>query len=281
MVERSDSHPTSDIPHPTSARILRVAADPNNLPFSNERLEGFENEIAALLGRELGAEVRYVWRAQRRGFFRDTLKEGDADVVLGVPAGFDKALTTRPYYTSSYAIVTRADRGMDAESLDDPRLRELRIGVQLVGSDGMNTPPAHALAERGMVDNVVGYTLYGDYRDQSPVRAIVDAVATGEIDAAVVWGPTAGYFAGREPVPLRVTPLSGNSGGPAQRMTFPIAVGVRRGAPQLRDEIDAVLERRREEIAQILGEYGVPRTDGAAAPAHASWREREPWNGGS
>src|SRR5436190_17452190 len=144
--------------------VLRIAADPNNLPFSNERLEGFENKIANLVARELKAEVQYLWRAQRRGFFRETLKTGDCDLVLGVPVGFQQALTTVPYYRSSYAFVYRRDSGLDLKSLDDPRLRALRIGVQLVGDDGANTPPAHALAIRGLVTNIVGYTLYGDYR---------------------------------------------------------------------------------------------------------------------
>src|SRR4051812_10916750 len=146
-------------------RILRVAADPNNLPFSNERLEGFENKIVALVARELGATVEYTWHAQRRGFVRQTIKEGNCDLVAGVPKGFDMLLTTRPYYRSTYVAVARASRHLDIRSLDDPRLKQLTIGVQMIGDDFANTPPAHALSERGCIQNVRGFTVYGDYRE--------------------------------------------------------------------------------------------------------------------
>src|SRR3954470_24124921 len=186
----------------TTKRILRVTADPNNLPFSNERREGFENKIAELIAKELDAELQYSWRAQRRGFFRETLKENRADLVLGVPAHFDMALTTAPYYRSSYAFVYRKDRGLDLHSLDDPALKKLKIGVQMIGNDGCNTPPAHALANRGIINNVVDYTVYGDYTQENPPARIIDAVANGEIDVAIVWGPLGGYFAHKEQVPL-------------------------------------------------------------------------------
>src|SRR3982751_1605283 len=209
-------------------RVLRVTADPNNLPFSNERREGFENKIAELIAKELNAELRYSWRAQRRGFFRETLKEDRADLVLGVPAHFDMALTTAPYYRSSYVFFYRKDRNLDIPSLDDPALHKLKIGVQMIGNDETNTPPAHALAHRGIVGNVVGYTLYGDYRDPNPPARIVDAVVKGEVDIAVVWGPLAGYFAKQAPVPLEVVPVS-PAADPSLPFTFSIAMGVRKG----------------------------------------------------
>src|SRR4051794_33932587 len=172
-------------PPQAKKRVLRISADPNNLPFTNERREGFENKIAELLAADLGAELRYAWRAQRRGFFRQALKEGECDLVLGVPAGFDMALTTAPYYRSTYVFVTRRDRGLAVRSLDDPALKRLRVGVQIIGDDGTNTPPAHALARRGVIDNVQGFTVYGDYREDSPPARIIDAVARGEVDVAV------------------------------------------------------------------------------------------------
>src|SRR3954469_11742113 len=134
-------------------QVLRIAADPNNLPFSNERLEGFENKIAEVVAEQLGAELRYTWRAQRRGFFRETLKSGDCDIVLGVPTGLEGALTTEPYYRSSYVFVTRKDGGLRLSGMDDVQLHAARIGVQLIGDDGANTPPAHALAMRGIITN--------------------------------------------------------------------------------------------------------------------------------
>jgi mxaJ protein len=245
-----------------AARELRVCADPNNLPFSNRRLEGFENRLADLLAKDLDARVTYTWWAQRRGFFRNTLKAGLCDVVLGVPTGLEMASPTRAYYRSTYVFVYREDRGLSITSFDDPALRDLRIGVQLAGADSANTPPAHALARRGIVRNVVGYTLYGDYERPNPPAEIVQAVARGDIDVAVVWGPLAGYFAPRQKVPLRIVPVSPAIDVPFLPFVFDIAVGVRRGDEELRNAIDAVLERRSGEIDRLLASYGVPRADG-------------------
>ncbi|HMH55230.1 MAG TPA: transporter substrate-binding domain-containing protein, partial [Gemmatimonadales bacterium] len=150
-------------PAPKPARELRVCADPNNLPFSNQRREGFENRLADLIAGELGDTVRYTWQPQRRGFLRNTLNANACDVVMGMPLGSDRVLTTRPYYRSSYVFVSRKDRHLRVRSLDDPVLRKLRIGVQLVGDDYANTPPVHALSRRGIVKNLVGYSVLGDY----------------------------------------------------------------------------------------------------------------------
>ena len=137
-------------------RELRVCADPNNLPFSNDRGEGFENRIAELLARDLGAKLTYTWWAQRRGFIRSTLAANSCDLVIGVPAGYDLVLTTRSYYRSTYVFVTRKDSRLALSSFDDPQLRKLRIGVHLIGNDGVNVPPAHALTRRGIISNVAG-----------------------------------------------------------------------------------------------------------------------------
>jgi mxaJ protein len=248
-----------------TGKELRVCADPNNLPFSNERLEGFENKIAALLARDLGERVSYTWWAQRRGFFRNTVKAGLCDVVLGVPTGLEMVAPTRPYYRSTYVFVYRADRGIDVRSFDDPALKSLKVGVQLAGDDYANTPPAHALSRRGIVANVVGFTLYGDYAFANPPARIVEAVARGDIDVAVVWGPLAGYFAPRQRAPLRVVPVSPSIDLPFLPFVFDIAVGVRRGDDELKNAIDNFLERRRPEIDAILDAYHVPRVDSAAA----------------
>src|SRR6185437_16735276 len=150
-------------PASVAAGTLRVCADPNNLPFSNRAQQGFENRIADLIGHELGEPVTYDWWAQRRGFARNTLNADECDLVVGTVAGMEMLATTRPYYRSTYVFVTRRDRHLDIRSLDDPRLRHLRIGVQLIGDDFSNTPPAHALARRGIVQNVRGYPVQGNY----------------------------------------------------------------------------------------------------------------------
>jgi mxaJ protein len=236
------------------------------MPFSNERGEGFENRIAQVLAKQLGAKLEYTWRAQRRGFFRETLKANRADVVLGVPSAFEMARVTSPLYSSAYVFVTREDRNLDIKSLDDPQLRNLKIGVQLVGDDGSNTPPAHALAKRHIVQNVRGYTLYGDYAKPNPPARIMEAVASGEVDVAIVWGPLAGYFATHENVPLSIQPVSPLADGPALPMAFTICAGVRRGDDQLFNDVEAALEKSRPQIDRILAEYQVPQVDPDKVP---------------
>jgi len=250
------------------ARELRVCADPNNLPFSNERGEGFENKIAELIANELGVTLSYTWWAERRGFIRNTLNTGSCDLVTGTTNGIEMLRTTLPYYRSGYAFVTRQD-GPKVSSLNDPILHNLRIGIQLVGEDGANPPPSEALARRGIVDNVRGYLVYGDYREQNPAAAIMDAVAKGEIDVAIVWGPVAGYFAGRESVPLKIALVTPQNDGPRVPMVFDINMGVRRDDPTLRDEINAALSKLRPKIDAVLANYGVPRADLPVEMQHA------------
>lgn len=244
----------------SSPRVLRVCADPNNLPFSNERREGFENRIAELVAREMKAELRYVWWAQRRGYIRNSLRAGLCDLFIGMPTGLDMVLVTRPYYRSTYTFVTKRSAPRIA-SFDDPRLKRLRVGVQIIGDDFANAPPAEALSHRGIVRNVRGYSVLGDYRDESPPSRIVRAVAEGEVDVAVVWGPLAAYFARQSTVPLRVVPVSPEVDVPYLPFVFDIAMGVRRGETALRDSLDAVIMRRQREIDRILADYGVPRAD--------------------
>lgn len=241
--------------------VLRVCADPNNLPFSNQRGEGFENKLAELLAHDLGERVEYTWWAQRRGFFRNTLRAGTCDIVIGVPAAFEMALTTRPYYRSTYVFLTRKDRHLDLTSLDDPTLKKLKIGVQIIGDDFSNAPPAHALSRRNIVGNVKGYTVYGDYSQPNPPARIVDAVAKGDVDVAIVWGPLAGFFAKQSDVPLEIVPVSPQIDQPFLPFVFDISMGVRRDDQQLRDQIEEVLEKRRDEVDRILRDYAVPRVD--------------------
>ena len=238
-------------------RQLRVCADPHNLPFSDEKEEGLENALAKLVARALDADLQYTWLPQRRGFVRNTLKAKRCDVMMEAPAGYGRAATTTPYYRSTYVFVTRKDRKLDVRSFDDPVLRKLRIGVQIVGDDYANPPPAAALARRGLGANVVGYSVYGDYSTAAPLSPIMDAVADGKIDVAVVWGPIAGWFAQRARVPLVLTPTPALDAG-GLPLTFDIGMGVRRGDEALLHELDGVIKSRRREIDAILRRYGVP-----------------------
>jgi mxaJ protein len=244
-----------------AVRTLRVCADPNNLPFSNLHGDGLENALATLVARDLGADVAYTWQPQRRGFVRNTLAAGLCDVMMSVPTSFERVLVTAPYYRSTYVFVSRKDRALDVRSFDDPALRGLRIGVQVIGDDYANPPPLTALARRGIVTNVVGYSVYGNYAQPNPPARIIDGVARGDVDVAIAWGPLAGYFATREPVPLVLVPVTPQVDLPFLPLVFDMSMGVRRGDTALRDDLDRVIERRRTEIAGVLRDFGVPRVD--------------------
>ncbi len=207
--------------------------------------------------------MTYSWHAERRGFVRETLKAKECDVVMGLPANYDAAEITQPYYRSAYVFVSRADRHLGIASIKDPRLRQLKIGVQLIGDGGFNTPPPHALAAQGIVDNLVGYTVYGDYRNPNPPAAIVSAVEHGDVEIAAVWGPLAGYFAKKSPVPLTLVPIADTESFAPLQFAYDIGMGVRKGDHALRDRLNKIIARKRPQITALLQSYGVPLVDTA------------------
>ena len=248
------------IPQPT----LTACADPNNLPFSNKARQGFENKLAQMIASDLHAQLHYVWWAQRRGYVRNTLNERKCDFWPGVGSNVEMLATSRPYYRSTYMFVSRASENLKGLTLDDPRLKKLKIGVQMVGNDATNTPPAHALASRGIIANVEGYMLYGDYSKPNPPAEIVRAVERGDVDVAVVWGPLAGYFGAQSPVPLRLEPVTPWMADMQYPMQFDISVGVQNGNDRLLKEVDQVLERRSGDIRKLLAAYHVPVVNAAS-----------------
>jgi mxaJ protein len=254
--------------------IFRVCADPNNLPFSNREGEGFENKLAELIAANFGEKLVYTWWAQRRGSIRNTLNAGACDVLMGVPLDLERVAVTRPYYRSAYVFVSGPGKPA-VSSLKDPILRTLKVGVQLIGDDGFNTPPAHALAGQGVVNNVKGYPVYGDYRDRNPASRIVDAVRSGEVDVAAVWGPLAGYFAAAAEPRLTVSPVSDPNDFPPLRFVFDIAMGVRRDDQAMKARLNDVLERRKADIARLLEAYGVPCLSLETARPAAQRQEQE------
>ena len=255
---------------------IRVCADPDNLPVSNTQGEGFENKLAVLVARELGRPLAYVWSPHSESV-REALDERRCDLVIGVPLQLGGVETTRPYYWSSYVLVSRADRGLDITSLKDKRLRQLKIGVAAIGEDAMYTPPAHALAQSGLADNLIGYRIDGDRADRN--GEIVAAVARGDIDIGAQWGPLAGYFAQRSPTPLTMTMIGDTDEFSARKthfellgLQYEIAMAVREGDDALRDALDEVIARRKSEIKSLLTSFGVPliepeQLSSAAAPA--------------
>jgi mxaJ protein len=234
---------------------LVVCADPDNMPFSNRAGDGLENKLAQVIAHDLHAQLEYYWWPQARGFVRKTLNDDKCELWPGVATRLDTLLTTRPYYESSYVFVTRSDRALSHLTLDDPRLGTLSIGVQMIGNDATNTPPAHALARRGLVDNVHGYMVYA--RDDHAGPPILAAVANKQLDVALVWGPTAGYFAHRSSVPLHLEPVVPSVDG-QWPMGYGVSVGVRRDHAALRDRIEAVLEHEKPRVEALLRSYRVP-----------------------
>lgn len=235
---------------------LRVCADPQNMPFSNRKREGFDNKIADVIARELGDSVSYAWWPSRRGYLRNTLSAGTCDLVIGVPVGFDPVATSKPYYRSTYYIVSRADKKLGITSLDDARLKKLRVGVNLLDGDYTNTPPAHALSAHGITGiGVVGFP--GFYDEEHQPGEIIDSLAKGNIDVALVWGPIAGWFAKKSGVPMSMTALP-DSDSVDLPFAYSVAIGTRRSDRELRTLIDDILVRKKQEIDKILMEYNVP-----------------------
>ena len=252
--------------------VIRVCADPDNMPLSNQKGEGFEQKIAELVAKEWNARIEYAWWPVRRGFFSRALNGRYCDIAIQAPAEFDMAGVTKPYFRSGYVFVTRKDRGLDIKSLADPRLKKLKIGVNILNSDAENTPPAMALSRYGVVGNLVGFPTF--YTDTVRPEDIIQAVAKREIDVAIAWGPLAGYFSKKSPVPLTLQPLAERDSLTDFPFRFSIAMGVRRRDRVLRDSLQSVLDRRRPEIQAILKEYNVPMFPIPAEPSEKS--EGEP-----
>jgi mxaJ protein len=244
--------------------VIRVCADPDNMPLSNQKGEGFEQKIAELVAKEWKAKIEYAWWPVRRGFFARALNGRYCDVAIEAPADFDMAAVTKPYYRSGYVFVTRKDSGLDIKSLADPRLKKLRIGVNILNSDAENTPPAMALSRYGVVGNLTGFPTF--YTDTVRPEDIVTAVAKKEIDVGIVWGPLAGYFAKQSRVPLTLQPLAERDSLTDFPFRFSIGMGVRRRDKALRDSLQTVLDRKKPEIQAILKEYGIPTFPIPAAP---------------
>ena len=244
----------------SAATPLKVCADPDNLPFSNRKAEGFDNKIAAVLAQELGRRVEFVWQRAGRGFVRENLNKGLCDVLVGVPAQFRPVLTTTPYYSSSYVFVTCKDSKLNIRSFDDPQLKKLKIGVQILDDD--YAPPAQALARRQVVGNIVGFDVDGEEAGE-----IVHAVARKKIDVAVVWGPLAGYYAARQRVPLELAPVEPEFDPPALPFRFAMAVGVRKSDHALKEQLEKALLKRHAQIEHILRAYSVPQYGSAITEA--------------
>jgi mxaJ protein len=231
---------------------VRVCADPENLPYSNQELQGFENKIAEVIGQDLRASLSYFWWPAQMGMIRHTLQVDQCDVLISIPKGYDPVLWTKPYYRSTYVLAYRSDRKLGLRSLDDAALKGLRIGVHV------NTPPYDALANRGLAENMVTYRLFFDPQDPDPSRRpekVLQDVLSGAIDVAIAWGPLVGYFTKQHPSALEVVAIDDDAKVP---MSFEFSMGVRKGNRELKARLEGALDRRAADIRSILADYGVP-----------------------
>jgi len=240
-------------------QVLRVCADPHNLPFSNEAGEGFENKLAELFAQKLGKTLAYSYYPGATGFLRNTLNAHRCDVVMGMPQGDDLVQGTNPYYRTAYALVSKRGSGLETvETLEDPRLKDKRIGIVA------GTPPATNLAVNALLPNIKSYPLVVDTRHDAPTSDMVTDLEQDRIDIAVLWGPIAGYFAQRSKLPLRVTPLVKEATGP--RLIYRIGMGVRHSDQDWKRVLNKLIAENQTEIDRILTSFGVPLLDENNAP---------------
>lgn len=250
----SASAQTSDLVDRTS---LRVCADPANLPFSNKEEKGFENKIAELIAGELGVKVRYTWFPQSVGFIRQTLDKKKCDIIIGYVSAHELVLNSNPYYKTSYVLIHRKGELKGFKNLNDPRLKDKKIGV-IAG-----TPPVTILALNDMLDNIKSYHRMVDRRYFSPAEQMIDEIAKGELDVGLLWGPIGGYFAKKASKPLTVTPLVNETKG--GRMAYRITFAVRRGEKVWKRQLNRIIRRKQDEINKILLDYGIPLIDESGA----------------
>jgi quinoprotein dehydrogenase-associated probable ABC transporter substrate-binding protein len=235
-------------------RVLRVCADPNNMPFSTDRGEGFENRLAELLADKLGKGLSYSWYPQATGFVRNTLAAHKCDVIMGVPQGDDLVQVTNPYYRTAYALVLKQGDGLEGvDTLGDPRLKGKRIGVVA------GTPPGNNMAANGLMANAKPYPLVIDTRVDSSAAALMHDLATGEIDAGILWGPMAGYYARRTNPAVSVVPLVKETTGP--RLVYRIAMGVRYADQEWKRQLNRIIRENEPAINGLLMSFGVPLLD--------------------
>src|SRR3984885_2735599 len=250
-------------------KVLRVCADPRNLPFSNEKGEGFKNKLAEFFATKLQKKIDYMYFPQATGFVRMTLGAHRCDVIMGFPQGDDLVQGTNPYYRTAYALVARQGSGLDdVATLEDERLKGKRIGIVA------GTPPATNMAIAGLMMNAKPYPLMIDTRIDSSAMAMINDLSSGQIDAAVLWGPMAGYYAKQSNPPLRVIPLVKETSGP--KLVFRIGMGVRPADQNWKRLLNRLIQENQPAINKILLDFGVPLLDENDRPITAETAAKQP-----
>ena len=269
-ISRAQSNDSTDLSiELVDPKVLRVCADPRNLPFSNEKGEGFENKLAELFAEKLNKKLDYMYFPQATGFVRMTLAAHRCDVIMGFPQGDDLVQGTNPYYRTAYALVAKQGSGLDdVATLEDARLKDKRIGIVA------GTPPATNMAVAGLMANARPYPLMIDTRFDSSSAAMIKDLMSGEIDAGVLWGPMAGYYAKQASPPLHVTPLVKETTGP--RLAFRIGMGVRPADQNWKRQLNRLIQENQPAINKILLDFGVPLLDENDKPITAETTTKQP-----
>jgi quinoprotein dehydrogenase-associated probable ABC transporter substrate-binding protein len=250
-------------------KVLRVCADPRNMPFSNEKGEGFENKLAELFAAKLQKKLDYMFFPQATGFVRMTLGAHRCDVIMGFPQGDELVQGTNPYYRTAYAMVTKPGSGLeDIATLGDERLKGKRIGIVA------GTPPATNMAVNGLMTNAKPYPLMIDTRIDSSAASMIDDLKSGEIDVGVLWGPMAGYYAKQADPPLHVTPLVKETSGP--QLAYRIGMGVRGADQNWKRLLNRLIAENQGEINRILLDFGVPLLDENDRPIGTEAAAKQP-----
>jgi quinoprotein dehydrogenase-associated probable ABC transporter substrate-binding protein len=250
-------------------KVLRVCADPRNLPFSNDKGEGFENKLAEFLAEKLQKKLDYMYFPQATGFVRMTLGSHRCDVIMGFPQGDDLVQGTNPYYRTAYALVAKQGSGLDdVATLEDARLKGKHIGIVA------GTPPATNMAANGLMANAKPYPLMIDTRFDSSAAAMIQDLMSGEIDAGVLWGPMAGYYAKKASPPLHITPLIKETSGP--RLAYRIGMGVRPADQNWKRQLNRLIQENQPAINKILLDFGVPLLDENDRPITAETATKQP-----
>jgi quinoprotein dehydrogenase-associated probable ABC transporter substrate-binding protein len=250
-------------------KVLRVCADPRNLPFSNEKGEGFENRLAELFAEKLQKKLDYMYFPQATGFVRMTLGAHRCDVIMGFPQGDDLVQGTNPYYRTAYALVAKQGSGLDeVATLEDERLKGKRIGIVA------GTPPATNMAVNGLMVNAKPYPLMIDTRFDSSAAAMIGDLMSGEIDAGVLWGPMAGYYAMKANPPLHITPLVKETSGP--KLAYRIGMGVRAADQNWKRLLNRLIQENQPAINKIMLDFGVPLLDENDRPITAETATKQP-----
>lgn len=249
--------------------VFRACGDPRNLPFSNDKGEGFENKLAELFAAKLGKRLSYTYFPQATGFVRKTLGEYHCDIIMGFPQGDDQAQVTVPYYRTTYALVSKRGSGLeDVTSIDDPKLKEKRIGIVA------RTPPSTNMAMNGLLARAKSYPLFVDTRADSSAQAMMEDLTKGDIDCGILWGPMAGYYASKADPPFIVTPLTREKTGPP--MTFRIGMAVRPADQEWKRTLNKLIMENQTEINKLLISYNIPILDETNVPITSETLSKRP-----